>query len=97
MIHAELLLLDSKQDDPSAVQQSLSEIVLRHTPRARFRAKAFWCNSLNTKNKLLQKLTRKRPKDPNLPPLLRGDYRKAIAQAKLELNGRALQEETDPE
>jgi len=96
MIRAEILLLDDKQDDPTTVQQSLSEIVLRHTPRARFRAKAFWCNSLNAKKKAIEKLTRKRPKDPELPVLKR-DYRKAIAQAKLEANGRALQEESDPE
>jgi len=96
MIRAEILLLDNKQDDPTAVQQSLSEIVLRHTPRARCGAKLFWCNSLNAKKRAIQKLPRKRPKDPNLP-ILRRDYRKAIAQAKLEANGRALQEETDPE
>ena len=96
MIRAEILLLDNKQDDPTAVQQNLSEIVLRHTPRARFRAKPFWCDSLNTKKRAIQKLYRKRPKDPDLPALKR-DYRKAIAQAKLEANGRALQEETDPE
>jgi len=96
MIRAKILLLDNKQDDTAAVQPSLSEIVLRHTPRARFRAKAFWCNSLNAKKKAILKLTRKRPKDPNLP-ILRRDYRKAIAQAKLEANGRSLEEETDPE
>jgi len=96
MIRAEILLLDNKQDDPTTVQQSLSEIVLRHTPRARFRAKAFWCDSLNTKKKAIQKLAKKRPKDPELPILRRG-YRKAIAQAKLEANSKALQEERDPE
>ena len=34
MIRAELLLLDGKEDDPAKVQASLTEIVLRHTPRA---------------------------------------------------------------
>jgi len=59
MIRAEILLLDNKQDDPTAVQQSLSEIVLCHTPRARFRAKAFWYDSLNTKRKAILKLAKK--------------------------------------
>ena len=59
MIRAEILLLDNKQDHPTAVQQSLSEIVSRHTPRARFKAKAFWCDSLNIKKEAIQKLTRK--------------------------------------
>ena len=57
MIRAELLLLDNGQNDPAAVQQCLTEIVLRHTPRARFRAKAFWCDSLNATRKTIQRIT----------------------------------------
>jgi len=96
MIRAEILLLDKKQDEPASVQPSLSEIVLHQTPRATFRAKAFWCDSLNKMKKAIQKLGKKRTKDSDLPALRR-DYRKAIAQATLEANGKALQEETDPE
>jgi len=71
MIRAEILLLDNKKNDPTKVQQSLSEIVRRHTPRARFRGKAFWCDSLNTKKTEIQRLTRRWPKDPNLVILRR--------------------------
>ena len=65
MIRAELLLLDNKQDDPTTVQRCLTRIVLRHTPRARFRAKAFWCDSLNQKKKAIRSLIKKRPKIPD--------------------------------
>ena len=96
MIRAELLWLDNKQDDSTTVQRSLTEIVLRHTRRARFRAKAFRCDSLNQKKRAIRSLIKKRPQDPELPALKR-EYRKAIAQAKLKANTKALQEETDPE
>ena len=96
MIRAELLLLDGKEDDPAKVQASLTEIVLRHTPRARHNAKAFWCKSLEAERKKLKRMMKENPTDPDIPRVRR-DYRKAIAEAKLTANGKALQEETDPE
>ena len=42
MIRAELLLMDANDHDPTRVQRKLTDIMLRHTPRARHKAKAFW-------------------------------------------------------
>ena len=89
MIRAELLLLDGKEDDPAKVQANLTEIVLRHTPRARLNAKGFWCRGLGVERKKLKQMIKENPMDPDIPRARR-DYRKAIAEAKLTANGRAL-------
>lgn len=70
--------------------------MLRHTPRTSHNAKAFWCKSLEEKRKRLRRMLLKDPMNPDIPGT-RKQYRKAIAEAKLTGNGKALQEETDPE
>lgn len=96
IIKAELLRLDGKVNNPGKVQASLTATVLRHTPRARHNAKAFWCKSLEEKRKKLRRMLLKDPMNPDIPGT-RKQYRKAIAEAKLTANGKALQEETNPE
>ena len=96
MIGAELLLMDEKDTDPTSVQRQLSDITLRHTPRANPKAKAFWSKELDAQRRRVLKEVRNRPTNPQIPAMKKA-YKKAIAKAKHETNARSLQEETDPE
>ena len=96
MIRAELLLMDASDHDPTRVQRKLTDIVLKHTPRARHKAKAFWNQELDKNRSTLREMIKKDPLDPNII-IVRRAYRKSIARSKMEANGKALQEESDPQ
>jgi len=87
-----------KQDDsdPRSVQLQLTAIVVKHTPRARANAKAFWNRELEKERKELIKGWRTNPLDSELTAKKKM-FRKHIAEAKMKSNARCLQEETDPE
>ena len=95
-IETELALLNENDDDPTCLQKYLTDIILRHTPRATGKAKAFWNKELAQMRKEIIKLIPKRTGGNELVKARR-NFRKAIAQAKLKANETALQEETDPE
>jgi hypothetical protein len=95
-IETEVKLLTDEFQCPKAMQKKLSEITLRHTPRATGSAKAFWNKELTTTRKRLLDLAKQHPHSAELVEARR-NFRKMIANAKLEANGRILQEEADPE
>jgi len=95
-IKTELLFLDERVTDPDKVQKELTRIIHKHTPRARPNAKAFWNKDLETMRNKIKRERKKIPQNPTLPMMIKS-YRQAIAKAKIEANGKSLQEETDPE
>jgi len=95
-IKAALTLLNLEDTHPTRVQESLTRIVLQHTPRARSGAKAFWNKDLEECRQAIRLLQKRNNGDPRILTMKRA-YRKKIAKAKIEANGKALQEETDPE
>jgi len=95
-IKTAIMLMDPTVTCPTQVQQSLTGILLRHTPRARTGAKAFWNKDLERDRQTILSIQRNGNHDPRILNLKRA-YRKKITKAKIEANNKALQEETDPE
>jgi len=94
-IETEIHLL-KEDEDPSSLQEKLTSIILRHTPRASGRAKAFWNKDLTLIRKKLLEMVNNGTRGKELVETRR-NFRKAIFEAKLTANEKALQEETDPE
>jgi len=88
--------MKEEDSDPRSVQSQLTAIIVKHTPRAKPNAKAFWNRELELERKELMKEWRSNPLDPGLTAKKK-TFRKHIAEAKMESNARCLQEETDPE
>jgi len=87
-----------KEEDsyPRSVQSQLTAIIVKHTPRAKPNAKAFWNRELEKERKELMRSWRTNPLDPELTAKMK-TFHKHIAKAKMESNARCLLEETDPE
>jgi len=94
-IETEIHLL-KEDENPSSLQEKLTSIILRHTPRASGRAKAFWNKGLTLIRKRLLEMVNNGTRGKELVETRR-NFRKAIFEAKLTANEKALQEETDPE
>jgi len=94
-IKAALTLLNPVDTHPAQVQESLTRILLQHTPRVRSGAKAFWNRDLERCRLALKSLQKQANRDLRILNMKRA-YRKKIAKAKIEANSKALQEETDP-
>jgi len=88
--------MDENNDDPTLLQDNLTRIILKHTPRASGKAKAFWNKDLANMRKIILRIVAERTGGKDLVEARR-KYRKAIVQAKVEANENARQEETDPE
>jgi len=95
-IKAAITMLNPNITCPDLVQKSLTGILLQHTSRARNGAKAFWNRDLEKARLTIRAIQKHETGDPRILNLKRA-YRKKIAKANIEANGRALQEETDPE
>jgi len=95
-IRTEITLMKEEDSDPRSVQLQLTAMVVKHTPRGRPNAKAFWNRKLEKERKELMKAWRTNPLDSELSTKKK-TFRKPIAEAKMESNARCLQEETDPE
>jgi len=95
-IRAEITLMKEEDSDPRSVQSQLTAIIVKHTPRAKPNAKAFWNSKLEKERKEMMKAWRTNPLDPELTTKKK-TFRKHIAEAKMESNARCLQEETHPE
>jgi len=95
-IRAEITLMKEEDSDPRSVQSQLTAIIVKHTPRAKPNAKAFWNRELEKERKELMKSWRTNPLNPELTAKKKM-FRKHIAEAKMESNARCLQEEADPE
>jgi len=85
-----------EDEDPSTLEEKLTNIILRHTPRASGRAKAFWNKDLALMRKRLLEMVKGGMRGKELV-VARTNFRKAIFAAKLTANEKALQEGTDPE
>jgi len=94
-IETEIHLLRA-DENPSSLQEKLTNIILRHTPRASAKAKAFWNKDLTLIRKRLLKIVKNGTRSKELVEARR-NFRKAIFEAKLTANEKALQEEIDPE
>jgi len=94
-IETEIHLL-REDENPSSLQEKLTNIILRHTPRASGKAKAFWNKDLTLIRKRLLKMVKNGTRGKELVEARR-NFRKVIFEAKLTVNEKALQEETDPE
>ena len=94
-IETEIHLL-REDKNPSSLQEKLTNIILRHTPRASGKAKAFWNKDLTLIRKKLLKMVKNGTRGKELVEARR-NFRKAIFEAKLTANEKAQQEETDPE
>jgi len=90
------MLIDEKDTDPTRLQENLPRIVLGHTSRAMGKAKAFWNKDLANMRKIILRMVAERTGGKDIVEARR-NFRKDIAQDKIEVNERALQEGTDPE
>jgi len=95
-IRTEITLMKEEDSHPRSVQSQLTAIIVKHTPRAKPNARAFWNKELEIERKELMKAWRTNPLDPELTAKKKM-FRKHIAEAKMESNARYLQEETHPE
>ena len=84
-----------EDEDPSTLQGKLTNIILRQTPRASGKAKAFWNKDLALIRRRFLEMVKDRAKGKELV-VARRNFRKAIFAAKLTANEKTLQEETDP-
>jgi len=95
-IEAGLALMDENNNDPTLLQDNLTRIILKHTPRASGKAKDCENKDLANLGKIILRMVAERRGGKDLVEARR-KYTKAIAQAKMEANKKALEEETDPE
>ena len=84
-----------EDEDPSTLQGKLTNMILRHTPWAAGKAKAFWNKDLALMRKRLLEMVKDGAKGKELV-VARRNFRKAIFAAKLTANEKTLLEETDP-